>query len=235
MEILSKIIRGIASIPLVGGFFVLIVGFLPVIALIPLNLSTGLTMIIGGVLTAVWCYLLNAKKIINIVTPVFPIPNWVLGVLMAIGGVYGMVTNAWDDSKIDAERVPQEITPSKNVPAPVPELKPEPAPVSIPETSVQDEAANAEAMENTKKLQEAKNVDLDKIRDEASERALVQMEKSLDEMKKLSEQLGPEKLQEIFDAQGSSENSMNFEEAMAEMQKQIDALKSQGYGADNAN
>jgi len=61
------------------------------------------------------------------------------------------------------------------------------------------------------------------------------MEKSLDEMKKLSEQLGPEKLQEIFDAQGGSENSMNFEEAMAEMQKQIDALKSQGYGTDNAN
>lgn len=210
MEILSKIIRGIASIPLVGGFFVLIVGFLPVIALIPLNLSTGLTMIIGGVLTVVWCYLLKAKKIINIVTPVFPIPNWVLGVLMVIGGIYGVFTNAWDDSKIDAERVPQEITPSKNVPAPVPELKPEPAPVSIPETSVQDEAANAEAMENTKKLQEAKNVDLDKIRDEASERALVQMEKFLDEMKKLSEQLGPEKLQEIFDAQGGSENSMNF-------------------------
>ncbi|MDH3608586.1 MAG: hypothetical protein OEQ24_04990 [Gammaproteobacteria bacterium] len=55
-------------------------------------------MIIGGLLTAAWCYLLNAKNIINIVTPVIPIPNWVLGIVLAIGGVYGIITNAWDKS-----------------------------------------------------------------------------------------------------------------------------------------
>ncbi|MDH3608585.1 MAG: hypothetical protein OEQ24_04985 [Gammaproteobacteria bacterium] len=86
-----------------------------------------------------------------------------------------------------------------------------------------------------KKLQEANNIDLDKARDKAAEQALKQMEQSLKDMERISEMVGQENLQEIKDAQGGSENSMNLEEAMAEMRKQIAELKSQGYGSENGS
>lgn len=154
MEILGKIIRGIASIPLVGSFFVLIVGFLPFIALLPFKLSIGVVMIIGGLLTAAWCYLLNAKNIINIVTPVILIPNWVLGIVLAIGGVYGIITNAWDKSGTAPEVFIEDVESSVNAPASI--SKPEPAPVSIPTPSVQNEAEKAAVMENAKKITRSK-------------------------------------------------------------------------------
>ena len=222
MEILSKIVRGIASIPLIGGALVFVLAFLPLLAVVPLNLSNGLSMIIGGLLMAAWCYFLKAKNIINIVTPFIPFPLWIFAVIMAIAGVYGMITNAWDDSKIDAERVPQEITPSKRFPTPAP--KPEPEPVSIPE-------ADPVEFNNAEKIQEANSIDFNKMKDEAAENALKEMQKALKDLEELSESIGQEKLDEIINAQGSSDNSMNFEETMAEMRKQIAELKSQGYGA----
>ena len=39
----------------------------------------------------------------------------------------------------------------------------------------------------------------------------------------------------MINAQGNADNAMNFEEAMAEMRKQIAELKSQGYGAGDDN
>jgi len=225
METLGKIIRGIASIPVVGGALVFVLGFLPVIAVIPLNLSNGLSMIIGGLLMAAWCYFLNAKKLINIVTPLIPIPLWILGIVMSIAGVYGIVTNKWDDKKVDTEMVPQEITPSKTVQEPT--MKPESKSEVHPGKKVENEAIH----EQSNSSEQDKKIDLDTERDKASEYALEQMEKALEDMKNLKETLGEEKIQEIYDSQGS-DNTMNFEEAMAEIQKQIDDLKQQGYGAE---
>ncbi len=192
-------------------------------------------MIIGGLLIAAWCYLLKAKNIINIVTPVIPIPNWVLGIVLAIGDVYGIITNAWDKSGTAPEVFIEDVEPSVNAPASISKPEPAPAPVSIPTPSVQNEAEKAAVMENAKKLQEANNIDLDKARDKAAEQALKQMEQSLKDMERISEMVGQEKLQEIKDAQGGSENSMNLEEAMAEKRKQIAELKSQEYGSENGS
>ena len=198
MEIISKIVRTLASLPLVGGALVFVLGFLPLLLIIPLNLSNGVSMIIGGLLMAAWCYFLKAKNIINIVTPLIPIPLWILGFVMAIAGVYGIVTNAWDDSNVNAETVPQEITPSKSVASPEPEPEPEPEPGLEIETQVQQQTVEPDAapLEKEKMIQQANSIDLDKVRDEAAEKALVHMEKALADLEELSESIEQEKLEE---------------------------------------
>lgn len=219
MEKLSKIIRGIASIPGVGGLFVLILGFSPLLLVIPLNLSNGISMIIGGLLMAAWCYFLSAKKIINIVTPLIPIPLWILGVVMAIAGVYGIITNKWDETETTPEVSMPEVKQSIQEPAMVEKPEAEPEPESEQITKHEQPEISPEIP------QQSSNADQDK----AAEYALEQMEKALEDMKVLEKTLGAEKIQEIYDAQGV-ENTVSFEEAMAEMQKQIDDLKRQGYG-----
>lgn len=225
MEALAKIIRGIASIPVVGGYFVLLVGFLPIVGLIPLGLSTGMLLLLGGVLIALWCFFLSAKNIINIVTPIIPIPNWVLGVVMAIAGVYGMVTNAWDDDHTDSELVRKEVVSSKSVASPV---------EAEPKLEAEMQLKSKAVEENAIHLQQESQTEFDKIKDEAYEKALVDMQSALADLEELSESIGQEKLDELLGEQVSSENSLNFKEAMAEMRKQIAELKSQGYGAGNA-
>jgi len=90
MEALGKTIRGICSIPLVGGFVALLIGLLPILLLLPFHNDSNkyLLAAVGGLLIAGWCFFLTKRKIINIVTPVLPIPFWCLGLLMSVGGVY---------------------------------------------------------------------------------------------------------------------------------------------------
>ena len=224
METLGKIVRGLASIPIIGGALVFVLGFFPLLAIVPLNLSNGLSLILGGLLMAAWCYFLNVKKIINIVTPLIPIPLWILGIVMALAGVYGMVTNKWDDGKDGAETVPQEITPLKSVSEPDLQLKQGQDQMPLSKSGAVDPVDVSSA----NKIQEANSIDLEKMKDEASEKALVHLEQALKNMEELSESIGQEKLDEIINAQGDegSDNAMNIEEAMNEMRKQIAELKS---------
>jgi|GEM_PF-3888502 len=229
MEMLGKIVRGLASIPIIGGALVFVLGFLPLLLVIPLNLSNGISMIIGGLLMATWCYFLSAKKIINIVTPLLPLPLWIFGVIMALAGVYGIVTGKWDESKVEPETVmqsePVESTPDQPVPA-----KPEVSTVDTPKVEQLEKQQDPAAVE---KALEARQTELKTYQDEAAETALVQLQESLESMKQLEKTVGKEKLQEIMQAHGDGENSINFEDAMAEMQRQIDDLKRKGYGAES--
>lgn len=239
MEILSKIIRGIASIPLFGGYFVLLVGFFPIVGLIPLGLSTGMLLVIGGLMVAAWCYFLKAKNIINIVTPIIPIPNWVLGVVMAIAGVYGMVTNTWDESNTDPDLVRQEMTAPKSVSVPENVQKP----VTIPKPDLVDPdltKPDTAELEKEIMLQEASSIDLSKMRDEASKEGLIALEEALAgleqvkiNMEEISKSIGQEKFDQMMGEQMGSDYSMILEEDMAELRKQIAELKSKGYGAGN--
>jgi len=94
METLGKWLRGVSSIPVIGGFIALLVGILPVILLLPVYFkvdgtpNTYLVNVIAGLLIAAWCFWLSKKNIMNIVTPVLPIPFWILGILIAIAGLY---------------------------------------------------------------------------------------------------------------------------------------------------
>ena len=90
MEAFGKVIRGLCSIPLVGGVIALLIGILPFFLILPFpdGPYKYLLNALGGILVAGWCYFLSKKKIINIVTPLLPVPFWVLGILMAIAGVY---------------------------------------------------------------------------------------------------------------------------------------------------
>jgi hypothetical protein len=230
MEMISKIVRTLASIPVIGGALVFVLGFLPVILVLFLDLSNGLSMIIGGLLMAAWCYFLNAKKIINIVTPLIPIPLWIIGIVMALAGVYGIITNKWDESDAAPEVVNEKVKPSGGYSdrAVKPQKQPEPA------SNQEREQAPAEVEDSlVEKPLDDRKVELEKLQKKAGDEALVQMEKSLEDMKKLSESLGKEQFEKIINSHGESENVLTLEDLMAKLQKQIDELKSQGYGSGN--
>ena len=215
---------------------VFVFGFLPLLLIIPLNLPNGISMIIGGLLMAAWCYFLKAKNVINIVTPLIPIPLWILGVVMAIAGVYGMVTNAWD--KPDADVVRQEMTTSKNV------FTPEPLPKNAPEDTQNPIAISKPdpaAIEKEKRLLQADINDLNKLKDKESEKALIVLEESLASMEQakigmeeISETIGQEKFDEMMNEQLGFDYAIKLEEQMTELRKQIAELKSKGYGAGRA-
>ena len=90
MEMIGKVVRGICSIPIIGGYLALIVGILPLIIVIPFidGPYKYLVTAVAGLLIAAWCFFLSKKKIINIVTPLLPIPFWVFGILISIFAVY---------------------------------------------------------------------------------------------------------------------------------------------------
>jgi len=90
MEALGKTVRGICSIPVVGGFAALIIGLLPIVIAFPFAQSPYKYLItaVAGLLIAGWCFLLAKKNIINIVTPVIPLPFWVIGLLISALAVY---------------------------------------------------------------------------------------------------------------------------------------------------
>jgi len=94
MELLGKTLRGLSSIPVIGGFVALLIGILPVILLLPVYFKVDgtpnefLVHVVAGVLIAAWCFWLSKKKIMNIVTPFLPLPFWILGILIALGGLY---------------------------------------------------------------------------------------------------------------------------------------------------
>ncbi len=206
MGFLVKIVRVLASLPIIGGALVFVIGFFPLLAIIPLNLSTGLSILIGGLLTAAWCYFLSAKKVINIVTPFIPIPLWIIGILVSGIGVYGIITNTWDETGTNTEVVMPETKSSAN--EPVPAAKPD----TTPDT-------------DNKRKQPAEDVDFDQVRRDAEDYALEQMERSFEDMQRVLEEIGPDKFEEVFNAQRGNEDFMSFEEAMVEMEKQIDELR----------
>jgi len=90
MEMIGKVVRGICSIPVIGGYLALIVGLLPLIIAIPFvdGPYKYLATAVAGLLIAAWCFFLSKKKIINIVTPLVPIPFWIFGILITIFAVY---------------------------------------------------------------------------------------------------------------------------------------------------
>lgn len=212
MEIIGKIVRGLASIPLIGGALVFILGFLPLLAVIPLNLPNGLSLIIGGLLMAAWCYFLSAKKIINNLTPLLPLPLWIFGVIMALAGVFGIVTGTWDKPTTEPETVMQSESDSISSESAIDSVS-EPV---VEQVTKQDRSEMSHQMSKTEQ-------------DKALDETLQNMEKSLEDLKALEKTIGAEKIQKIYDAQ-DTENSLSFKEAMAEMQKKIDELKRQGAG-----
>lgn len=90
MEAIGKVIRGLCSIPVVGGIIALVIGLLPIVIAIPFADSPYkyLVTAVAGLLIAAWCFFLSKNKIINIVTPVLPIPFWVIGIAITAAGVY---------------------------------------------------------------------------------------------------------------------------------------------------
>lgn len=233
METIPKIVRALASLPLVGGVLVFVLGFLPLLLIIPLNLSNGLTMVIGGLLMAAWCYFLNVKKIINIVTPLIPIPLWILGIVMALAGVYGMATNKWDDSATEPKVINESIQPSGTEtnstvqPREQTESESENKPENKPERKPERKIEPAEVERNV----EQPNLELEHLREGAAESVVKQLEKSLEGMKALSETLGKEQFEKVINSNGNSEETRTLEDVTEKIQQQIDELKSQGHGS----
>ncbi len=236
MDTLVKIVRTLASLPIIGGALVFVLGFFPLLAVIPFNLSTGLSIIIGGLLVAAWCYFLSAKKIINIVTPFIPIPLWVVGLLMAMVGVYGVITNAWDETEATSDVVMPETKPA------IKEI----APITQPETTsdVVNEADQEALREQVKQLEQEQLIGkekkqefekaLEKARQEAKAQApkvIAQMEESLENIKKLKGTEAEKQYEAIMKTQ-DPENAMTLDEAIAEMEKAIEDFKNSAYGAE---
>jgi len=90
MESFSKLIRGICAIPLIGGFLTLLLGILPILLVSPFwnSESKDLAVAGGAILVAAWCYFLGKMKIVNIVTPVIPVPLWSVAILSSIVVLY---------------------------------------------------------------------------------------------------------------------------------------------------
>lgn len=91
MDKLIQIIRTIANIPILGNLILIVISFVPLLLAFQLKVSAGLTYIIGGLLMCAFFYFLKAKNVINILAP-GGIPMWIVGVLIALFGVYVMVT-----------------------------------------------------------------------------------------------------------------------------------------------
>ncbi len=94
MNNLSKIIRAICGLPVVGGLITLLLGVAP--ALLPAAIlgSGPIAGFFGGALLAAWCYFLAKKQIINIVFPVIPIPLWTVGIAISCYAAFLIVSGS---------------------------------------------------------------------------------------------------------------------------------------------
>jgi len=90
MEAIGKTVRGICSIPFIGGFVALIIALLPIVIAFPFVDSPYkyLVTAVAGLLIAGWCYFLAKKNIINIVAPVIPVPFWLMGLVISAVAIY---------------------------------------------------------------------------------------------------------------------------------------------------
>ncbi len=245
MEILNKIILGIASIPVVCGLFVFIIGFLPLILLLPFNLSNGLMLILGGLLMAAWFYFLRAKKIINIVLPIIPIPLWTLGIVLVLSGVYQTIFGNFGDAEPSSEVVKESVKPSINTPEKMQseteteielakKVKPSVA-VESDQESLREQVKRLEKEQlmGHEKKQEFEQA-LEKAKQEAKEQApkvIAQMQESLENIKKLKGTPTGEQYEAIMKSQ-DPENAMTLDDAIAEMEQTIEDFKHNAYDAE---
>ncbi|MFK7816287.1 MAG: hypothetical protein AB8B92_08120 [Gammaproteobacteria bacterium] len=233
MEILTKIIRGIASVPVVGGVFVFVIGFLPLLLLFPLNLSNGLMLIIGGLFVAAWCYFLQVKKIINIVLPVIPIPLWTLGIVMVLSGVYQTIFGNFGDVQPAPEVVKESIKPSVNATEQMQSetsMAVEPDQEALREEVKRLEQEQVIGQEKKQEFEQA----LEKAKQEAKEMApkvIAQMQDSLESIKKLKGTPAAEQYEAIMKSQ-NPENPMTIDDAIAEMEQAIEDFKQSAYGVE---
>ncbi|MGH1485263.1 MAG: hypothetical protein ACRBCI_03515 [Cellvibrionaceae bacterium] len=91
MEIVKKIVNGICSVPVVGGYLALLVAFAPALPIFLIGIDKSVAAVIGGLLIAIWCFALAKFNIIRIVTPFLPIPMWAFGLLIAGYGAYSLL------------------------------------------------------------------------------------------------------------------------------------------------
>lgn len=238
MEMLSKIIRGIASIPVVGGIFVFLIGFLPLILLLPLNLSNGLMLIIGGLLIAAWCYFLQVKKIINIVLPIIPIPLWTLGIVMVLSGVYQTIFGNFGEVDPSPEVVQESIKPSMDAPESM-QSSSETEKEAEPSVSIESDQntlrEQVQRLEQEQLMGEEKKQEFEKAIEKAKQEAkelapkvIAQMEESLESIKKLKGTPAGEQYEAIMKSQ-DPENAMTLDDAIAEMEQAIEDFRRNAY------
>ena len=85
---MKNLIQKACGMPVIGGVVTLLIGIiLPIIPFILLSKSIGISneisMVFAGLAVAGWNYYLKKSNTINVVTPVIPIPVWILGIIIA--------------------------------------------------------------------------------------------------------------------------------------------------------
>ena len=92
MDQLIKVVRAIANFPILGNLVLIVLVFLPFFLALLLKVSIGVALLFGGLGMAALCYFLKSKNVLNILAP-GGIPMWIIGIAMALGGVYSIIKN----------------------------------------------------------------------------------------------------------------------------------------------
>jgi hypothetical protein len=88
-----KIMMTLCNLPFIGGYITLFVTLLPFVFLIVLEsvtpvLEENILISLGLVLVLVWNYFILRKRGLNLVTPIIPIPFWIISIIFVCIGTW---------------------------------------------------------------------------------------------------------------------------------------------------